>query len=125
MVRRPAILPAMFLPVAPVPWLPLETPRLLLRPVRAEDADAIQAYAADPEVVRFMNWGPNTPEQTRAVLDGWLAAGRAWPCSTLDLALQPRGAPPDWGDALIGVARLSIVDAPNRTADFGYCLHRA
>ena len=46
------------------PWFPLRTQRLLLREARLGDYDDIHAYGADPEVVRFMDWGPNTPEVT-------------------------------------------------------------
>jgi ribosomal-protein-alanine N-acetyltransferase len=37
-------------------WPPrtLETPRLLLRPLRQDDAPAVFAYASDPEVTRWM-----------------------------------------------------------------------
>jgi RimJ/RimL family protein N-acetyltransferase len=50
-------------------WLPIETERLLLRDFREDDFDSIHAYATDPEVVRYMTWGPNTLEVTREVLD--------------------------------------------------------
>jgi len=37
-----------------------ETPRLILRPIAADDAPAIFAgYAQDPEVVRFVLWRPH------------------------------------------------------------------
>jgi RimJ/RimL family protein N-acetyltransferase len=36
--------------------LELKTPRLLLRPLRAGDADAIVAYRSLPEVARFQSW---------------------------------------------------------------------
>jgi [ribosomal protein S5]-alanine N-acetyltransferase len=37
-----------------------ETPRLILRPIAAEDAPAIfTGYAQDPEVVRFLIWYPH------------------------------------------------------------------
>lgn len=50
-------------------WLPIETERLWLREFREDDFDSIHAYATDPEVVRYMPWGPNTLEVTREVLD--------------------------------------------------------
>ena len=37
-----------------------ETPRLILRPIAADDASAVfTAYAQDPEVVRFLIWYPH------------------------------------------------------------------
>jgi RimJ/RimL family protein N-acetyltransferase len=36
----------------------LETPRLVLRRFRAEDAPALSAYRSDPSVARFQGWAP-------------------------------------------------------------------
>jgi RimJ/RimL family protein N-acetyltransferase len=36
--------------------LRIETPRLLLRPLRAEDLDAFAAYRADPAIARYQGW---------------------------------------------------------------------
>jgi len=40
------------------PWLPptLETPRLVLRPVGDPDADAVFAYASNPNLTRYTLW---------------------------------------------------------------------
>lgn len=48
----------------------LETSRLLLRPTRMEDAEAIYlGYASDPEVSRFMIWSTHTDiQQTKTFL---------------------------------------------------------
>lgn len=37
----------------------LETARLRLRRMRPADAEAMHAYASDPEVARYMLWGPH------------------------------------------------------------------
>ncbi|WP_040951308.1 GNAT family N-acetyltransferase [Gorillibacterium massiliense] len=42
----------------------LETERLIIREYEAADVDAMQRYCADPEVLRYTLWGPNTPEMT-------------------------------------------------------------
>ena len=44
----------------------LETPRLVLRELHDDDVPAIHAYASDAEVVRYLDWGPNTPETPRS-----------------------------------------------------------
>jgi RimJ/RimL family protein N-acetyltransferase len=49
----------------PKPWFPIHTERLLLREFRESDLGDIHAYAAVPEVSRFMTWGPNTPDDSR------------------------------------------------------------
>ena len=41
----------------------LETERLLLRPFRENDWQAVSEYASDPEVVRYFRWGPLTDEK--------------------------------------------------------------
>eukprot|EP01035_Chromulina_nebulosa_P013237 gene13237-17594_t len=51
------------------PWFPIRTDRLLLRPFTQGDFDAVHAYANDKAVIRFMDWGPNTLEETQAALD--------------------------------------------------------
>lgn len=56
------------------PWFPIRTERLLLREFREADFDAAHVYASDPEVVRYMDWAPNTLDDTRAFLDRMLAA---------------------------------------------------
>jgi RimJ/RimL family protein N-acetyltransferase len=101
-------------------WFPIVTPRLCLREFRATDEADIHAYASDPEVARFMSWGPNTPPETRAVLDSWLAEQRHWPRSSVTLAIELTAE-----RRLIGGIRLDERDALHRTADFGYTLTRA
>jgi len=46
----------------------LRTERLLLRDFRADDFEAVHAYATDLEVVRYMTWGPNSEADTRDFL---------------------------------------------------------
>ncbi len=47
------------------PWFPIRTERLLLREFAQADFDDVHAYAIDPLVVRYMDWGPNTPRRRR------------------------------------------------------------
>ena len=49
----------------PRSWFPLRTDRLVLRDFGAGDFDAVHAYAVDPEVSRFMPWGPNSEPTAR------------------------------------------------------------
>ena len=46
----------------------LETDRLILRPYDMSDADDVHAYGSDPEVCRYTDFGPNSPEDTAAFL---------------------------------------------------------
>jgi RimJ/RimL family protein N-acetyltransferase len=101
------------------PWFPIRTQRLLLREARLTDYDDIHAYAIDPEVVRFMPWGPNTPEVTAQALGGWVAMSAQWPRGEVNLVMELAQT----GRA-IGAIRLSIQSKADRTADFGYTLNR-
>ena len=47
----------------------LETERLRIRDFQQSDYDAVYEYPSDPEVVRYMPFGPNTPEQAQGFLD--------------------------------------------------------
>lgn len=101
------------------PWFPIRTERLLLREARLSDYDDIHAYAIDPEVVRFMDWGPNTPEATAQALGGWVAMSAQWPRDEVNLVVELL----ETGRA-IGAIRLTIQSKANRTADFGYTLNK-
>ena len=63
---------------APQERLVLRTERLVLRPFRESDFDAVHEYAADSETTAHLRWGPNRPEDTRAFLAG-VADGRLAP----------------------------------------------
>ncbi len=54
--------------------LTLETKRLLLRPFREEDAEAVfYGWASDPEVTRYLTWNTHENiETTKYVLGEWL-----------------------------------------------------
>jgi RimJ/RimL family protein N-acetyltransferase len=69
------------------------TDRLLLRAFRASDLAAVHAYASDPAVVRFMDWGPNAMAETRAYVDRILALIRGeWRDRLLWAVLRDRRA---------------------------------
>ncbi len=98
----------------------LRTDRLLLRRFTADDLAAIHGYARDPEVVRYMPWGPNSLSQTRAFLRQVLktygsGAGEDHPFA---VTLLQDGS-------LIGGCEISRQPNPdNREWMIGYCLHR-
>lgn len=101
------------------PWFPLRTKRLLLREARLSDYDDIHVYGADPQVVRFMDWGPNTPEVTAQALGGWVAMSAQWPRDEVNLVVELL----ETGRA-IGAIRLSIYSKADRTGDFGYTFNK-
>ena len=57
----------------------IETRRLLLREITKNDLAAVHEYASDPEVTRYMLWGPNTEEETRLFIQRTIEAQREDP----------------------------------------------
>ncbi len=101
------------------PWFPIETERLILREFRAGDEPDIHEYAGDPEVVRFMEWGPNSRDTTRLVLRNWLREQEVGIEHSVTLGIELKSE-----QRLIGAIRVTVKDERNRTADFGYSLNR-
>mgnify|MGYP005813895049 CR=1 FL=1 len=98
--------------------LPIDTPRLRLRDFKTRDLRAVHAYASRADVARYMIWGPNTLEQSREAIEGFIDDQRRRPRITFDLAitLRPKGA-------VVGGVGISITDRANHTGDLGYVLH--
>ena len=103
-----------------VSLLPLQTDRLLLRDFVADDWRAVHAYAADPEAVRYMEWGPNDEATTRVFVERVSAVRHAQPRLDFDLAITLR----DSGE-LIGGCGFHIAEPQNRAGWIGYILARA
>jgi len=97
--------------------LPLHTDRLRLRDFTNDDFDAIQAYASDGDVTRYMFFGPRTEDETRGYLDRMLASQRATPRMIWELAVV-RVA----DEQLIGGCDLTLMRADE--ADLGFILRR-
>lgn len=105
------------------PAYPIETERLLLRPVDPErDVEAMHAYRSIPEVCRYVPFVPGTleemrerlqnPERVRSVLDAD-AEGQV-----LNLAIEVRET-----GAMIGDLVLFWHSDTDRHAEVGYVLH--
>ena len=100
----------------PKPWFPLRTARLSLREFRQDDFDDVHAYASQPDVARYMDWGPNTPAMTRQWLECSAGADRAprWV-----FAVVRRG-----DDMLIGAVELHVDDETHRRGSLGNTIAR-
>jgi ribosomal-protein-alanine N-acetyltransferase len=99
--------------------LSLTTDRLVLRDFRMSDLQSMHRYASDPEVVRFMEWGPNTVDESRDFLRMTIRLQKDNPRRHFDLAIVIN---PD--DHLIGGCGIYITSPHNREAFIGYCLRR-
>jgi RimJ/RimL family protein N-acetyltransferase len=67
--------------------LVLRSPRLLLRPLRLQDAGAITAYRSLPEVARFQSWGSFGPADAARLVAGQAGVTPDTPGTWLQLAL--------------------------------------
>jgi ribosomal-protein-alanine N-acetyltransferase len=97
----------------------LMTERLVLRRFRPEDWGDVHGYGTDPEVVRFMDWGPNTPDETTVWLDRMIGAYDARPQTQFPFAVQ-RSA----DGHLIGAVELQVVSEEHARGEIGYVLAR-
>lgn len=93
----------------------LTTERLVLRPFRADDAEAMfNNWASDPEVTKYLTWTPHkSAEETRALLTLWEEESKKEDCYHWAITL---------GGELIGDIALVGVRGENAVA--GYCLCR-
>jgi RimJ/RimL family protein N-acetyltransferase len=95
----------------------IDTLRLKLRELTEEDLQAVHDYASDPEVVRYMPFGPNTMEDTKNFLDGAISRQTEEPRTDIGLGIELRE-----DGRLIGACRI------NKTSEIeahvGYILNR-
>jgi len=94
-------------------------PRLVLRELEDDDRAAVHRYAADPEVVRYLPWGPNTDADTQGFLRRAAAYRRDEPRRHFELAVTLRD-----GGALIGACGLHVSAPELGEAFIGYALAR-
>jgi [ribosomal protein S5]-alanine N-acetyltransferase len=95
----------------------LETERLLLRELTAADGAAVQAYAADPEVVRYEPWGPNTEDQTQEFLRNVVVARWEDPRKAFELGIVVKET-----GLLIGAGGIRVTSLEQREGHIGYTL---
>lgn len=97
----------------------INTERLVLREFNEVDWRAVHRYASDPEVVRYMDWGPNTEEETRAFVSRALTHQKEKPRRKYTLAIALKEEP-----ELIGSCDLDVANLENKEGWIGYCLNR-
>lgn len=99
----------------------LTTERLLLRDLTPDDLDDAHAFGSDPEVSRYMPWGPNSLADTRQFLDACLAEQRQTPRTGHTLAVVCDAA-------VIGVVSLTVqvgaASGPPHRGELGYSFNR-
>ncbi|HEX7835458.1 MAG TPA: GNAT family N-acetyltransferase [Pseudolysinimonas sp.] len=53
----------------------LRTARTTIRPLTADDVDAIHAYSSDPEICRYLLFEPRTREEVAEKIEEWAKGG--------------------------------------------------
>ena len=97
----------------------LETPRLLLRPFRAEDGEAMfRNWAHDPEVTRYLTWQPHPDaESSRRICALWEQESHKPEFYQWAIVLRELDEP---------IGSISVVGCKEKppSAEIGYCIGR-
>jgi [ribosomal protein S5]-alanine N-acetyltransferase len=99
--------------------LSLTTERLILRDFQETDWEAVHRYACDPEVVRYMLWGPNSEEDTKDYIQKASLQKLDQPRWNFDLA-----AILNTDNQLIGACGIHVLSPQNREGCIGYCFNK-
>jgi RimJ/RimL family protein N-acetyltransferase len=83
------------------------------------DVTAVHEWATDPEVCRYMPWGPNTLEQTEALLRQAVTGQAEHPRRTFEFGFEERTT-----GRLVGGGGTRIQSTEHGVTDIGYTLHR-
>ncbi len=97
----------------------VKTQRILLRELKETDWQAVLEYASDPEVVRYMDWGPNSKEETEAFIKRSLDAQNERPRLHYTFAITLIA-----NQMLIGTCGINVSNPDNREGWIGYCLNK-
>lgn len=96
----------------------LETPRLMLRPLRMSDCQDVFAYSRDPEVARHVLWDAHQSiSQTRSYLRYILRQYRNGEPSSYGIVWKEN-------EQVIGSIGFMWLNTENRSAEIGYSLAR-
>jgi RimJ/RimL family protein N-acetyltransferase len=96
------------------PDWPLETERLVLRPYNDGDLENLHAVYSQPEVARWLYYGPSTLEESRAKLARKIAGGELTEENGLCAAVQLRDG------TYVGDAVLFYGSVEHKTVEVGF-----
>ena len=97
----------------------ISTPRLTLREYIETDFEGIHAFSKDAETVKFMTWGPNTPEDTRNFIKLAISQQSIQPRVNYHFVVRLQDS-----DQIIGGCGIHIRRPEHRSAEIGYCYHK-
>jgi [ribosomal protein S5]-alanine N-acetyltransferase len=94
----------------------IETQRLILRELSEDDFDDIHEFKSDPQVVKYLTWGPNSREQTLQSLRKQTAFQNEENRQMYVLAVEMKST-----KKVIGNALFMVRDC--KTAEIGYFIN--
>lgn len=97
----------------------LTTKHLVLREFDELDWQAVHEYASDPEVVRYVKFGPNTKKETQDFVRRAIASQQEQPCRDYQFAVVLKTE-----EQLIGGCGINISNPDHREGWIGYCFNR-
>lgn len=95
------------------------TKRLMLRDFKKEDWKAVHDYASDPEVVRYVDFGPNTEKESKDFIQRALSHKKEKPRNNFSLAIVLKAK-----NLLIGGCGIYVSNPGSREGYIGYVLNR-
>ena len=99
----------------------LVTERLVLRALRADDAQAMFAYRSDPEIMRYQSWEPQSIDDVRAFIASVVSLAEPYaPGTWRQLAITIRAT-----GELIGDCGVHVPENAPEQAEFGITLASA
>ena len=97
----------------------IQTNRLIIRDWQIDDVSDANEYASDPDVCKFMDWGPNSKRETENFIDVAHKSSLEMPRRGFELAIQYKD-----NEKVIGGVGLAVKDQIFATAMLGYALNR-
>ncbi|SKC79277.1 GNAT family N-acetyltransferase [Maledivibacter halophilus] len=96
----------------------IETSRLFIRDFVKEDWESVHTYASREDVVRFMEWGPNSKEETKNFISRAIDFQQQNLRVNYDLAVILK----ETGE-LIGGGAINICNRKHKEGFIGYCFN--
>lgn len=98
---------------------PLATERLILRDFQSSDREAVYTYSSDAEAVRHMDFGPDTPEDSKQYISKLISWQEEKPRKYYDLAVCLKSE-----NAAIGSCGIHVDHFESQEGELGYILIR-
>lgn len=97
----------------------IHTSRLILREYTEADFEGVHTYAKDPETVRFMTWGPNSPKETHEFIQLAIAHQKQKSRVNFHRVITLKEI-----DQIIGGCGIHIRQPKHKSGEIGYCLNK-